>query len=209
MDIPKIKQILSEGPEKRINEQSQIAFSGSLQICILSAGILKTTSQSGKANPYVVFKIPEKLHQRGSVGSITNSTAAQDKKIELLKSRVLNDNINPVWKETFEASLSNAEKLEVYVYSKNNNMLFSDELLGSTILDIKIGTEIRRRIASRKSQILFIDLEPQGRLMIEVLNEGEPEDTNYWFRKTRARLIRAKDEFLRNMTEKVEFKIDL
>ena len=50
---------------------------------------------------------------------------------------------------------------------------------------------------------IFVDLEPQGRILIRLTAEGNQEDIAYWFRRTNEKLIRTRDFFLRSLTEKI------
>jgi Ca2+-dependent lipid-binding protein len=179
MDISKVKSILSSLNSQNISlSQNSGFFSGSLKIDVVHAENLKTPAQSGKANPYIIIRIPETLQnftssQRVSTGSANapSSLIGATKVGEIVKSRVIYDNINPNWDETFQVLVRNVDKLDLQVFTKNN--LFADELLASSSLDLKGNSELRRRIANHKAQDIFIDLEPQGRVYLKITNEGE------------------------------------
>jgi hypothetical protein len=57
---------------------------------------------------------------------------------------------------------------------------------------------------------VYVELEPQGRLLLSITMDGEQEDVDFWFKRTNERLIRVRDHFLRSLTANVFlFKIRL
>jgi hypothetical protein len=109
--------------------------------------------------------------------------------------------LNPTWEETFSVILPPIQRLEVAIFSKN--LLSADEVCGTAIIDLGIGSRLRRKLFDHQTHDLYIELEPQGRVLVRLTMEGEEEDVDYWFRRTNERLLRTRDSLLRSLTEKV------
>jgi hypothetical protein len=62
---------------------------------------------------------------------------------------------------------------------------------------------LRRKLGDHQTHDIYVELEPQGRVLIRMTMEGEEEDVDFWFRRTNERLIRTRDSFLRSLTAKV------
>jgi hypothetical protein len=82
-------------------------------------------------------------------------------------------------------------------------LISADEVCGTAIIDLGIGSRLRRKLFDHQTHDLYIELEPQGRVLVRLTMEGEEEDVDYWFRRTNERLIRTRDSLLRSLTEKV------
>ena len=122
----------------------------------------------------------------------------------LTSSRDVNETVNPTWDETHTVILPPVDRLEIAVYSKN--ILTSDEVDGTAIIDLSSGTRLRRKLADYQTHDVYLELEPQGRVLLRLTLEGEKEDVDFWFRRTNERLVRTRDTFLRSLTAKVFLK---
>ena len=111
------------------------------------------------------------------------------------------DNLNPSWDESYSVFLPPLQRLEVSVYSKN--ILSADSPAGTASIDLSLGTRLRKKLLDNQTHDIFVDLEPQGRVLIRLSLEGNQEDVVYWFRRTNEKLIRTRDFFLRSLTEKI------
>lgn len=109
--------------------------------------------------------------------------------------------MNPTWDEIFTVILPPVERLEVSVYSRN--LLTADDLAGVGLIDLSLGTRLRSRLVDHQTHDLYVELEPQGRVLLRLVLEGEQEGVGFWFRKTNERLIRTRDAILRLVTEKI------
>lgn len=87
------------------------------------------------------------------------------------------------------------------VFSKN--LLTADEVAGTAIIDLSPGSRLRRRLMDNQTHDVYVELEPQGRLLLRITMEGEQEDVDFWFRRSNERLIRVRDDFIRSLTAKV------
>ena len=113
----------------------------------------------------------------------------------------MNESVNPTWDETHTVILPPVDRLEVAVFSKN--LLTSDEVDGTAVIDLAVGTRLRKKLADYQTHDVYLELEPQGRVLLRLTMEGEKEDVDFWFRRTNERLIRTRDTFLRSLTAKV------
>jgi hypothetical protein len=91
--------------------------------------------------------------------------------------------------------------LEVTVYSKN--LLTFDDICGTAVVDLTASSRIRRKLQDNQTHDVYLDLQPQGRILLRLTLEGEQEDIGFWFRKTNEKLIRARNSFLRSVTGKL------
>jgi C2 domain len=200
-------------------------LTGAFNVHVAYAENIKPTLKTGASNPYVLVRVPE-----GTVVPPAPSQPANRKKnispstkegptpepaptiltgsgCELFKSRVINETLNPNWDESHSVILPPIERLEVAVFSKN--LLTSDDIAGSATIDLSIGTKLRRKLVDLQTHDVFVELEPQGRVLLRLKLEGEEEDVDFWFRRTNERLIRTRDSFLRSLTTKVIFNFTL
>jgi hypothetical protein len=68
---------------------------------------------------------------------------------------------------------------------------------------LKSSTKLRRKLLDNQTHDVFVDLEPQGRILVRLTLEGEQEDIGFWFRRTNEKLIRTRNSFLRSLTVKI------
>ncbi|KAJ3408968.1 hypothetical protein HDV05_004660 [Chytridiales sp. JEL 0842] len=121
---------------------------------------------------------------------------------ELARTRSVPETLNPTWDETFTSLLPPVSALEIEVYSKN--LLTADEFVGKAVIDLNGRTSrLRRKLKDHHTHDVFIELEPQGRVLIRLTMEGEEEDVDFWFRRSRERLGRTRDDFLRGLAGKI------
>jgi hypothetical protein len=215
----------SSSPSAAMEEK----LSGQLKIEVAYSENLKPCNKNGLANPYLTIRVPEdtivppsktdeevKLdgldgndNQRPSPVTSSNASGGggggekqlTGKECELIRTRVVYDSINASWNEAFQCILPPVDKLEILVNSKN--LISSDETIGVCDIDLSRGTRLRRKLDDHQTHDLFGELEPQGRVLIRLTLEGEDEDVGYWFRKTRERLGRTRDDFMRTLTVRV------
>lgn len=85
----------------------------------------------------------------------------------------------------------------------SKNLLTADDVAGTATIDLSLGTRLRRKLLDHQTHDVYLELEPQGRLLLRLTLEGEQEDVDFWFRRTNERLLRTRDGFLRSYTAKV------
>ncbi|KAJ3022360.1 hypothetical protein HKX48_006394 [Thoreauomyces humboldtii] len=199
---------------------------GAFQIHLSYAENLKPCNKNGLANPYIIVRVPDGtvvpaleeapasriLSMTGATVSIpsarssTGSSSAgptilNGLQCELARSRVVRDTINPTWDETFEVILPPVTKIEVAVLSKN--LLAGDEFAGKAIVDLSQGTRLRRKLNDHLTHDVYVEMEPQGRVLVRFTMEGGDEDVDFWFRRSKERLGRMRDDFVRALTARI------
>ncbi|KAJ3289940.1 hypothetical protein HDU79_003651 [Rhizoclosmatium sp. JEL0117] len=197
-----------------LDDQNKIK--GAFKIELVYAENVKPVTKSGVANPYMVIRLPD-----GTVVPTTDDDALPattgmfggkgkkkdgpvtltGKECELGRTRPINETINPVWDETFSSLLPPVSHLDVFIYSKN---LISDELCGKSVIDLSGRlSRLRAKLADHHTHDVYIEFEPQGRGLVRMTLEGEQEDVDYWFRKSRERLKRTQNDLVRALTAKI------
>jgi hypothetical protein len=173
--------------EKDTKDTSSKIFSeeiaGTFSIEIIYAENLKPHNKNGLSNPYVVIRVPDDKNNG-------NST-------ELLKSSIINDNVNPRWDETFQASIASTKTLEVCVYNKSSSFLSSDAIIGKKVI------KFNSRWCDHQTHELIVKLEPQGYLVIRITMEGEGENLSFFFKKSKQRLLRTSNDFIRELVYRI------
>ncbi|KAI9310043.1 hypothetical protein DFJ73DRAFT_771599 [Zopfochytrium polystomum] len=203
------------------DDEEDEGMKGAFKFQLSYAENLKPVNQSGSANAYVTIKVPEgtvvpppdpddlTVTPTGRSGMFGKSNNAASMKpitlvgalCELARTRGIPDTLNPTWDETFTTLLPPVPRIEVAVFSKN--LVVSDELCGTGVIDLTKSGQLRTRLADHQTHDVFVELEPQGRVLIRVTLEGEEEDVDFWFRKTKERLNRTQDAFLRSLCAKI------
>ncbi|KAJ3136796.1 hypothetical protein HDU90_002361 [Geranomyces variabilis] len=120
---------------------------------------------------------------------------------ELARSRVVSDTVNPTWDEAFEVILPPVTKIEVAVLSKN--LLTADEIAGKAMVDLSKGTRLRHSLGDHQTHDVYVEMEPQGRVLMRLTMEGADEDVDFWFRRSKERLGRMRDDFVRALTARI------
>ena len=183
-------------------------LSGQLKIHVAYAENLKPSNKNGLSNPYIIIRVPEGTEVPPSVSTVDETKDTPDtskflngKECELVRTRVIYDAISASWDDTFECIVPPIERLEVQIFSKN--MISSDELLGSSVIDLSVNSRLRQRMSDHQTYDVMVEIEPQGRTLLRLTLEGSEEDVAFWFRKSRERSGRTKDDFLRSIVGKI------
>ncbi|KAJ3164758.1 hypothetical protein HK101_000371 [Irineochytrium annulatum] len=184
---------------------------GAFRIELAYAENLKPVTKAGLANAYLVVRVPENTvvpppdpddmttgatpsspttiasslssgKLRRNSESLTTPLVLTGSMCELARTRAIYDTVNPTWDEAFTTLLPPVSHLEVAVFSRN--LITSDELCGKTIIDFNPRvSKLRRKLVDHLTHDVFVDLEPQGRVLIRFTMEGEEEDVDFWFRR--------------------------
>ncbi|KAJ3118279.1 hypothetical protein HDU96_002715 [Phlyctochytrium bullatum] len=197
---------------------------GAFKMQLSYAENIKPVTSSGQANAYLVVRLPEgtvvpppdvdELVEGLAVKSEKSSRRLSGSKqknaplvltgslCELARTRVIYDTVNPNWDETFTSLLPPVTNLEITVFSRN--LLTADELCGKATLDFNPkASRLKRKLADHLTHDVYLDLEPQGRVLLRITLEGEEEDVDFWFRRSRERLMRTRDDFVRALCAKI------
>lgn len=157
-------------------------ITGTFSIETIYAENLKPHNKNGLSNPYVIIRVPDNLDKK-------NGT-------ELLKTSIINDSVNPRWDETFQVSIVPTKTLEVCVYNKSS-FLSADAVIGKKII------KFNSRWCDHQTHELIVKLEPQGRLLIRITMEGEGENLSFFFKKSKQRLMRTSNDFIRELVYRI------
>jgi Ca2+-dependent lipid-binding protein len=197
--------------------------SGQLKIQIAYAENLKPCNANGLAYPYVLVRVPEgtikpveqeEEDEESTISSMPSpaplsSTSDKGPSIlngkdcDLARSRYIADNLNPTWDETFQCILPFVDRLEIMSYSRN--LISSDELMGKATIDLSRNSRMKRKLEDHQTHDTYLEMDPQGRILIRLTLEGGDEDVDFWFRRSRERLGRMRDDYVRALTAKVCF----
>ncbi|KAJ8328778.1 hypothetical protein QVD99_004525 [Batrachochytrium dendrobatidis] len=200
-------------------------ITGAFKIHASFAENIKPINKYGMSSPYIIVRVPEgtvvpppaldtsalKTTRSKSQNSPSNQESAPPtppapttltgSSCELLRTRVIQDTVNPTWDETFQIIFPPISQLEIQCWSRN--LITFDELIGTALIDLSSRTRLRRKLVDNQTHDIFVELEPQGRLLLRLTMEGEQEDVAFWFRRTNERLIRTRDDFLRSVVAKI------
>ncbi|KAI8803617.1 hypothetical protein BJ742DRAFT_682975 [Cladochytrium replicatum] len=123
------------------------------------------------------------------------------KECELLRTRPNYDTLNPTFDEAFDVMLPEVERLEVGVLSKvgvvEGVALSGDEVVGFG--SVNLAGSMRSKLMDHQTHEVWVDLEPQGRVLLRITMEGDGETVEYWFKKTNRRFIRNRNDLVRSL----------
>ncbi|RKO92860.1 hypothetical protein BDK51DRAFT_52625 [Blyttiomyces helicus] len=156
---------------------------GAFKIQLCYAENIKPCTRTGLANPYVVVRVPD--------GTLARTRAVQD-------------TLNPSWDETFQVMLPPVDRLEIAVFSENQ--LTSDECAGQAVVDLRPTSRLKKKLADHHTHDAYVEMEPQGRVLVRLALEGAEEDEDYWFRRSKERLRRTRNDFVRAITARVAYR---
>jgi hypothetical protein len=121
-----------------------------------------------------------------------------EKEVEIVRTSGAKDLINPNWEEVFQASVRYAEAINVTVYDKR--FWSTKDVLAKGKIDL---IKNKKQYLDNQSHDVWVSLEPQGRLLVRILMEGENEDIGFYFRKTHERFKRVQDDYVRFLVSRV------
>ena len=116
--------------------------------------------------------------------------------LELVKSSVVHDSVNPIWDETFQISVLPTKYIEILVYNKTS-FLTSDDLCGKKVVRLSSSW------CDHQTHDIWIKLDPQGRILIRITMDGEGEDIDFFYKNAKQRLMRALIDFLRALVHRI------
>ena len=184
-----------------IQINDDIKLSGRIQIQIEYGENLKPSNNTGSSNPYVIIKVPEGTDIPTTADNVNSVLNGKD--CELARTRVVYESLNPTWAESFRSIIPPIEQIYIEIYSKNK--ITADQLIGTSSVNLQKGYSLRNQLSDHHTHDVFIEMSPQGRILTRFTLEGDKEDVEFWFTKTKERLGRTKDDFARALTVKVVF----
>jgi len=166
-------------------------ITGTFGLEIVFGENIKPCNKNGLSSPYVLVKLPD-----GTPIPVGSDGVPVQQTLELARSSVVHDSVNPIWDETFQISVLPTKAIEIYVYNKTS-FLTSDELCGKKVVRLSSGW------CDHQTHDIWIKLEPQGRLLIRITMDGEGEDLAFFFKNAKQRLMRALIDFLRALVHRI------
>ncbi|KAJ3234567.1 hypothetical protein HDU78_005744, partial [Chytriomyces hyalinus] len=223
---PALKQKALE--KKGVSAIDDEPVKGGFSVQLIYAENIKPVTNTGLANSYATIRVPEGTHVpppdpldvtgidagAGIEGQPPQAIAApvnpgapvpevylKGQNCEMARTRVIPDSINPHWDETFTFILPPISRLDVNVFSKN--LITNDPLCGTAALDLSEGSRLKRKLVDHHTHDVFLELEPQGRILLRLTLEGEEEDVEFWFRRAREKLGRTRNDFVRSLCTRI------
>jgi Ca2+-dependent lipid-binding protein len=214
------------------NYSDHSLIKGALKITINQAENISHSSKSGFANTYVIMRVPEGTalpcltsrwnlmysrvipsktghsnlpsrrssmitYQSGADTILTGSSC------ELLRTHSAGESSSPEWNETFIVFVPPTSTLEVVLYS-NGTHATKDEVLGFAALGAGVNnSNISSKLQDCREHEVEIELNPQGRLSMNITLIGEDEDLEFCFQKCRERIKRTREDYERGLCSKV------
>jgi len=116
--------------------------------------------------------------------------------VEIAKSSVMPDTINPIFEQSFQIALRRVKYLEVIVYNKNR--ILAASVIGSARLTL---TE---NFCDDHTHDIWMDLAPQGKILLRLAKQGDrADDIEFQFRKAQQVLTNHMDDAIRILVVQV------
>lgn len=142
----------------------------------MEAENLKAMDMNGYSDPYVV--LGDEYHKR------------------LGKTRIVYNNLNPRWEETFDITTTGPILLIATLWDWDT--VGDHDCLGRTSLKLDPTA-----FSDFQAKEQWIDLDSQGRLLLRISMEGERDDIQFHFGKAFRTLKRTERDMTRQITDKV------
>lgn len=156
------------------NEPKSNNFFFTIKICEASG--LKACDMNGLSDPYVTLVMDQK---------------------QIARTRTVYEDLNPVWNETFELTLSSGRNLILTVWDENAAL--SHSLCGRTLINID-----PHGFRDFDPQDFWLELKPQGHLRINITMESERDDIRFYFGKSYRKLMRTESDMIRDIVDKFQ-----
>lgn len=154
------------------NSASSYLFS----VRIVRAEGLKACDMNGLSDPYVTL-------------------VDQQTRKQIAKTRTIYNDLNPFWDELFEIGTSGPKWLTATVWDEN--ALTNHDLCGRAFIRLD-PSAFKNHIA----QDFWLDLDTQGRMLVNISMESEKDDIRFYFGKAYRTLIRSENEMIRMIVDK-------
>ncbi|KAJ3277587.1 hypothetical protein HK104_003178, partial [Borealophlyctis nickersoniae] len=180
-----------EGTVLPPDEDMQAGGAGAAAMARSSTGTTGSSSASTLGRP-------RSSSSSGSSGAAPAPTVLNGSACEMARTRTISDSINPTWDETFQVMLPPVSRLEVAVLSRN--LLTADEVAGKNSINLQ---SLKKKLADHQTHDVFVEMDPQGRILLRLTLEGKDEDVDFWFRRSKERLVRLRNDFVRALTTRI------
>lgn len=145
-------------------------------IKIIEASDLRACDSNGLSDPYVTIVLDATKKQIG-------------------RTQTIYEDLNPVWNETFELTLTDASSLYLNVWDENS--LTDHSVCGRAL--VPLSPDAFQDFVSKEE---WIDLKPQGQLRVQITMESEREDIRFFFGKSLRTLMRTESDMIRLIVNK-------
>ncbi|KAF0466401.1 c2 domain protein [Gigaspora margarita] len=180
MNVDNLSGIMNESESKTPLSEKIAKNKYLYTIKIVSADNLTAQDVNGLSDPYCVL--------------------TDEKNQILAQTRVQYETLNPRWDEAFDITLEFNEqdlrKILVTVWDKDQ--VGSDDICGKQYIYLD-----RRYFADSRPNDVYLDLDPQGRVLLRVSMEDEKDDPRFYFGKAFRTLKRARDEMTRTIVDRI------
>lgn len=146
-------------------------------IRIVQAENLKACDMNGLSDPYVTL--------------VDQATRKQ-----IGKTRTIFEELNPVWDETFEIATGGPSWLTATVWDEDS--LGSHDLCGRAFLRLDPAA-----FGDFIAQDYWLDLDTQGKLLVNITMESERDDVRFYFGKALRTLVRCENDMIKVMVDKL------
>jgi len=171
-------------------------ITGKFSIKVVFAQNLMPCQDNGLSNPYLVVKIPE-----GAIRHTRNNDRYNQQNLELAKTTVIHDSVNPEWNETLQISLPPTKYIDFEVYHKNS-FLHQDKLCG------RKSIRLSSNWCDHLYHDIYVNLQPQGLLKIRIKMNGECKgDIDYRYRELRENIVTTFIDFIRCINHHISLTI--
>ncbi|ODQ65445.1 hypothetical protein NADFUDRAFT_70902 [Nadsonia fulvescens var. elongata DSM 6958] len=158
--------------EKNHKRPSSFLFT----IRIVQAESLKACDLNGLSDPYVTIIDQESRKQIG-------------------KTRTIYQDLNPYWDESFEVITGGPSWLTLTVWDEDS--VTSHDLCGRAFIRLDPSA-----FNDFVSQNHWLDLDVQGRVLVNITMESERDDIRFFFGKAMRTLVRTEDDMIRYIVDK-------
>ncbi|KAI9591169.1 hypothetical protein BDF19DRAFT_456043 [Syncephalis fuscata] len=177
LDVDEVAYLLSTNPQRKLKLTS--TSDGPpvyiYTVKVVLAENLADCDQNGLSDPYVVLQSGE---------------------VEMARTRVIQESLNPRWDETFEFRLSASIEVLATVFDKD--LVGGDDICGTAVFRLQPSL-----FGDFLAHDIWLDLKPQGRLLIRVSMEGEKDDIRFHFGKAFRTLKRTQADMARMIVDEM------
>lgn len=171
-------EINSEKMARIIEKKESIPKTSSylFTVKIIQAEGLKACDMNGLSDPYVTL-----------MDQVSRKTVG--------KTRTIYEDLNPVWNETFEMATTGPKWLTATIWDENS--ISNHDLCGRAFIRLD-----PHAFNNYGSQDYWLDLDTQGRILINISMDSERDDIRFHFGKAFRTLARTEADMIRMIVEK-------
>lgn len=183
LDSEKLAKVLeginaNAGPGQIVNREGGAKKKAYLfTMRIVQAENLKSCDMNGLSDPYVTLVDQQTRKQIG-------------------KTRTIFEDLNPVWDETFEVATNGSAWITATVWDEDS--LGSHDLCGRAFIRLDPAA-----FGDFVAQDYWLDLDTQGKLLVNITMESERDDVRFYFGKALRTLVRCENDMIKVIVDKL------